>query len=361
MAHHDPQSTGRSKLPGPILGKKAWDFGKENEFFSGVTIGPDSTIYAVSNDTLGNALFVFKPNGELKFTLTINQSIVKTFTAPLLRKDGSIIFYDGLSSIFAVKKDGTLLWEYKGNFYTRNKTLNIDKDGNLYFISYPNQLIVLTPDGKLSWALTDERIAYASTLYMVTFSPDGNTLYIPGSGATVIAVDISNKKIKWTYGETASLKTILVDSDGNLYFEKPTSNFLSTFVSLTPAGKLRWETDFKFEEGLDTAPTIDKLGNFYFGSDTLYSVDYFGELKWKIGLVGRCDAPIVCDEFGTIYVTTTSTTGVSINIYAISSNGNIRWIFTNEGTFGTNGSAAIGFNESMIVPVIYNGKLLYIN
>ena len=359
MNHGNPQSTGRSKLPGPILGEKVWDFGIENEFFCGISIGPDSTIYAVSNDTLGNTLYAFKPNGEIKFKTQIADFYRENFNTPLVRNDGSIIVSNYRNSIFAISPSGSILWEYKFENGITSESIGIDKESNLYFTS-PNRFVALTQDGKLDWEINDDGFYSFSNSASISFSTDGKTVYVPGYEHAVIAISIESRNIKWVYGDKPTRKTILVDSYDQLYFEHPTEeSHKGKYVSINDKGELNWITEFQFNDfSPDNAPSMDINGNLYFGSDTLYSVDHQGNLRWKIGLDGKCDAPIVCDEFGTIYVT--STTIFSINVYAINNEGNIRWIFTNEESFGTAGSAAISFNNTLIVPVIYNGKIIYL-
>ena len=359
MNHGNPQATGRSKLPGPILGEKVWDFGIDNEFFCGISIGPDSTIYAVSNDTLGNTLYAFKPNGEIKFKTQIADFFRENFNTPLVRNDGSIIVSNYRNSIFAISPSGSILWEYKFEKGITSESIGIDKEGNLYFVSR-NRFVALTPDGKFDWEINDSRIYCLIVSVAISFSPDGKTAYLPGCENAVIAISIEDQNIKWVYGNRGVTNSIIVDSYGNIYFEYIFEGHNKVkFVSLSPIGTLNWETDIVYNgDSADNTSSIDRNGNLYFGSDTLYSVDYIGNFRWKIGLDGICDAPIICDEYGTIYVT--STTMFSINVYAISIEGNIKWIYSQEVTFGTAGSAAISFNESLIVPVIYNGKIIYI-
>jgi len=68
MNHGDPQSTGRSKYPGPINGILERVF-ETPELESGIVLGPDSTIYcSTSNPNLNySGLYAFNINGKQKW------------------------------------------------------------------------------------------------------------------------------------------------------------------------------------------------------------------------------------------------------------------------------------------------------
>jgi hypothetical protein len=360
ISYHDPQSTGRSKSGGPILGDNLWEFGNGNQFFAGITVGPDSTIYTIADDTNGVFLFAITPKGKLIFKNLLLNSYLKHRTAAIIRKDGSILCYDGVSTLFAFNSDGSLRWKYESGFFTRDKSFNIDKNGYIYFMAEPNKLVAITSSGELSWEFEDERISGFFSK-KISFSPDGKTIYIPGNNVAVAALDMEIKRIKWAFNGLLASASILVDSEGNIYFEKlKEPDYLkSNFISVKPNGELRWEYKNSIEPPADSSPTIDKNGNIYFGVDTLYSVNYDGKLRWKIGLDGRCDAPIVSDNLGNIYVITTSIDPDFTLIYKISERGSVIWTHQYNSMFETVGSPAIGFDNIMLIPIA-NGKILCI-
>ena len=171
-----------------------------------------------------------------------------------------------------------------------------------------------------------------------------------------ISIDIENQMVKWTFGNKTSIgKSIVVDSQGNLYFEKPSDELSKiVLISLNPDGTLRWELNQKHNDlGRDNTPALDKYGNIYFATDTLYSVDYNGNIRWKIGLEGICDAPILCDESGTIFVPTFTWTR-TVYLYSVNENGSINWVHEEKNAFWLRGSAAIGFNQTLYLPIIHH-------
>ena len=83
-------------------------------------------------------------------------------------------------------------------------------------LTMPKNYMYLSNDGIILWSITDERFNKWATFHL-TFSPDGNTLYIPGSTVTVLALDINTRTILWTFGDERLKTNAMVDSDGNIY------------------------------------------------------------------------------------------------------------------------------------------------
>jgi len=166
---------------------------------------------------------------------------------------------------------------------------------------------------------------------VLTISPDGKTMYIPGKGVSVVAFDLATRTVKWTFGSDKYLVLApMVDSDGNIYvLGKDTSlSALPALYSLRPDGSVRWS----FVHGnrknpiMSGDPVIDREGNVTFAFDTLYSVDHTGTLRWKLSLEGgEGDAPLVCDAAGTIYAVVGNTAISRGQVWAISSQGTILW------------------------------------
>ena len=354
MHNADPQATGRSKYLGPMNGIIDWEFVPVGVLGTGVTIDKDSTIYFVTAQNSPSGLNSLNQHGKLKWIYKMGH--FENYVTPLITSDGGIIISNGLSNIYCINPDSTIRWEYKIDEVSQiniNESLNIDLDGNLYFVNKVNNtLYSISKDGKFNWSLSDERLKYPSNIpFRTAFSPDGKTLYLPGFSVTVLAVDIVNKNVKWSYGNTLCY-ALMVDSDGNVYAQ--VSNGL---VALDKDGKLKWgyivtPSDF----GADASPTIDKQGNIYFATDTLYALDYTGKLRWKYGLNKICYAPIICDNNGNIFVGTAG--GSVITIVAFNSNGNLLWTISDNSVFPA-GSPAIDNDGKLIYP-LYHRKVIAI-
>ncbi len=298
MEHHDPQYTGRSKFNGPTSFNvvKLIDTLQLN---SGISVGKDSSIYIPYNFSF----FALKSNGEMIFSKSYG---IYTLTTPIVKKNGNVvIYYESPSAIREIDKAGEIVWQYNLDFNLSSQ-LGIDKEGNIYFVNN-GILYVLDKIGHLSWSLTDTRFGNISSF---SFSPDGKLLYLtPNTGPTIIAVDIMEKAIKWTFGESGNIGyPALVDADGNVYFSSyGNGNTEEGFYSLNPEGKVNWHFTHNMFHGhsaTHTPPTIDKYGNIYFAKDTLYSLDISGKLRWEkyIGNVSTT-TPLVCDAENNIYIT----------------------------------------------------------
>jgi outer membrane protein assembly factor BamB len=192
MNHGDPQSTGRSKFTGPISGSVI----KEIEAISiqsGVSIGPDSTIYY---DASGDLIALW-PNGETKWKIEPDESW-EGFSTPLISSDGTIHIGTPEGNVFAVNPDSTIKWEVSVG-EAIYQSLTIDLEGNLYVVDNSSILHCISPDGKVKWSLADDRFnSYTSAL--MSFSPDGKILYLPGRGISLMSLDIETQSINWEFG-----------------------------------------------------------------------------------------------------------------------------------------------------------------
>ncbi len=347
MSRHDPQSTGRSNEIGPMSGIIAWS----NDSFvleSGVSIGQDSTIYFHHW-----RLYAFSFDGIEKWTLDIGGY---TGSAPIIAEDGTI-YSTANNKLIAALPDGTIKWEYLTN-YSIGWMTNIGKDGSIFILDPLNSLCAISPSGTLLWQYSDDRFTQFIISGM-SFSPDGETLYVPGSTTSIIAFNIKSQSVEWTFGETKMHNPPVIDSDGNIYL-LPRYDSQGTergkFYALNKNGEVRWIFEFDYEVSIfnSNAPTIDKAGNIYFATDTLYSLDYSGKLNWKADLDGFCDCPLVCDINSNVYVGTMfSEAGISISSYDV--NGNLNWkISDSQDQVG--GSPAIGFN-SLYFPTWKSDKI----
>jgi len=337
MSRHDPQSTGRSKEIGPEAGIIEWSI-EPYWLETGVSMGLESTILFAYN-----SLFAYSTNGTAKWELRLNDF---TNSTPIITADGTIYTTAG-KKLIAISTERTIKWEYEvdGNI---GWMINIGKDGIVYIIDISSTLYAISSSGNLIWQFTDSRFT-RNNFSGISFSPDGSTLYIPGSVSSVLAVDVQNQTTKWEFGQIRMYNSPIVDSDGNLYL-LPNYNETGTertqFYSINKNGEIRWVFYFKYEFSLfhSNTPTIDKNGNIYFATDTLYSLDYSGELNWKVGLEGFSDCPLVCDNNCNVYVGTMFDGGF-IAIYCYDSDGNLNWIIKDDTQQQVGGSPALGVNS----------------
>ena len=314
MSHHDPQNTGRSKLLGPSLGVISWEFDEAYKMFNSVVVSADSIAYILIPPADGG-LFAFNPDGTIKSSFNLET-------------------------------------------VTGSKTFAIDKEGYFYYIDEHSTLYVIDQQGNIQWTLQDDRF-YTNPAY-ISFSPDGNTIYVLSRSDMFLAVDINTKQIRWTFKNdvlpdesvTRPVDGVVVDSYGNIYLLVKINNDVGELFVLKPDGEIKWRYKFNTQaiNVNGNVPTIDKLGNIYCATDSVYSFDFDGNLRWKIGLDNISDCPLICDDNGSVYVGT-----MGISMMGFDTDGNQLWkIDDNQNQVG--GSPAIGFNEIMYFPTWSSDK-----
>jgi hypothetical protein len=188
--------------------------------------------------------------------------------------------------------------------------------------------------GRIKWQLRDPFFS-GSERSVLTFSPDGKTLYVPGEMVSVNAVDIESHSVRWRFGTSTRLDLApIVDSDGNIYILGVDSAKAPnpSLVSLRPDGSVRWVYPHNnaFSQMMAGDPTIDKDGNVYFAFDTLYCVSPSGSVRWKKGLqifgsYPAVDVPLTCDESGRIFVVVATDGLVTQTLVAFNTAGEILW------------------------------------
>ena len=261
--HGDAQSTGRSPFAGPVEGIVLQKLEAPNSQ-AGVIVGFDSTFYF----TWKYGLIASDFSGNKKWDILIGRELT---TTPLISNDSVIFTANGaLRTIYAINLDGEIRWEYKASASIWDLTLGIDLAGNIYFVDFGKDLNALSKDGELLWQLHDERFLAGQDVTL-SFSPDGNTLYLQGIDVSLLAIDIDQKSVKWVFGEKKLKTGPVIDSQGNIYiFPDADSESDNYFYSLKPTGEIRWQ--FKHEEKyqyVNIEPSIDRNGNIFFGGDTL--------------------------------------------------------------------------------------------
>ena len=357
MYHGDPQSTGRSKYPGPVAGIIEWAI-DSLWLKSGVSIGYDQTVHFNSDGYL-RGMIAAMPDGAIKWNLEEVVTNMDIVTTPLVSADGTIYSGGGmLNRLYAVNSSGTLKWEYVTDGPVFTVGMNIGLDGTVYFMSglYIDAgipaLNAVNPDGSLKWRLENPDFNHhPSSRVGLSFSPDSKTLYVPGQGPSVFAINVETQSTKWTFGEIRMRGSVLVDSEGNLYFQSQVESLndgKASLFCLNPDGSVRWSfahdsPDFSNNHMSDG--TIDKDGNYYFALDTLYSLDYDGNLRWKMDLEHTSGEPLTCDINGVVYVPL----WYGSSILAVSDDGERIWQVNFPSGVLMGQSPALGIDQVMYV------------
>ncbi|MBK6915386.1 MAG: PQQ-like beta-propeller repeat protein [Ignavibacteriales bacterium] len=334
MNHHDPQSTGRSKYFGPSIGTIEWIVDSVI-IMSSISIGIDSSIYLPSQSSAHNGFFSFSPKGELNWKLSVPEDIIFSYdvSTPLAAADGTIYFTGGLyGAIYAINPNGSIKWEFHPESSIYQTGINLGLDGTIYFITVNKELFALDHNGGLKWTFKNDDF-FSGLGSVLSFSPDGRTLYILGKSISLYSFDIQSQSINWTFGTETLYAAPIVDDEGNIYIQSASPDFnngINSLFCLKPDGSVKWsfahnnpqmDQSYGYAEG-----TIDKLGNIYFAFDTLYSLNYLGQLNWKIPLNGFTASPLICDANGTVYISVSTVESYALSeIIAVDSDGNFLW------------------------------------
>ncbi|QQS35650.1 MAG: PQQ-like beta-propeller repeat protein [Ignavibacteriales bacterium] len=331
MYRHDAQNTGRSNFSGLNSVNIQWNY--DSLYMSNsVVIGYLNECYVLNGHTINSTggLKRFSFSGFEEWSYDINH--ISNTSTPIITKDSAIIFSTFyLGDIVALNKNGSLLWRYETNNYITSN-LNIDLQGNIYFVDSTGTLYAISSNGNYQWSLQYEQAVFGYGSAFLTFSPDGKVLYVKGSLNLLYAIDITQKQIKWIHPGYFVASPQMVDSYGNIYLtgEIPPHE-ISYLKKLNGSGDLEWI--YYWGNGQETfysSPTIHKNGSIYFGSDTLYALSFEGKLKWKLPLDNKILSHLVCDANGNIYVSLGTPLGTKL--ISVNDRGEMNWTINLEDT-----------------------------
>lgn len=331
MYRHDPQLTGRSQFVGPTKGvitDTIVPYSQSVVFYCGITIDKNNNIYIpMDNYATENFWSYNLTSRNINWKSTVHLSS-DNLNMPSIASNGNIVVSS--SDLSILSPEGQVLVQ-NNTPVINGFNSTIDKNGNIYFIRRQTKtLYCVSASGQTLWTFTDARIRDDG--YQISFSPDGNTLYIPCFyGTSLLALNIATREVKWSFGTLPLLSPPVVDNQGNIYFQKSTlqNEPVDTFYCLKSDGTLRWlyryqkmsaVADYYF--GVEPV-TIDREGNIYLLAprDTIVSLTNDGNLRWKLSLSAyKGTEQLICDANGTIFCAT-----LDNHVLAISNKGSILW------------------------------------
>ena len=265
--------------------------------FSSPAIGPDSTIYVVSEDQI---LYAVSPDRTVKWDFQLVGEIISGMrTPPSVGADGTIYLFG--SNFYAINPDGTLKWVY--NLTWMSLSGAIGADGTIY-LADASGLNAIKPDGTVKWTSlrsgtpaigSDGTIYLARHEEVIAINPDGSTKWVFNDGSVSNVVPPPGPSI---------------GTDGTIYVSYGSYGWVdvSKFYALNSNGTVRWTYSETLYGGLGPC-AIGPDGTIYFGSGDrncgrLHALNPDGSLKWELKMEGgdepRC--PAIASD-GTIYVT----------------------------------------------------------
>jgi putative pyrroloquinoline-quinone binding quinoprotein len=327
-------STAAPAASGPAL---AWKFTNDRTTFANVTLAPDGTIYAGSNQ----GVFAISPAGKMKWYAQYGGISYAT-----LGTDGVLYAAEMHGMIFGISPDGNVNWKPGYGLIGFHAPPAIGP-GVVLFANTTSDLYAFEPGAtQLAWSqstsrpgvlsgnsslpgsaevgmssasapvvYSDDSIALSRQHWMTMFSRDGSpfwsleltprqlgqaalaedgTIYA-GDEKTLYAVSTMGI-LDWKYDapDGCCIGSPVVDADGTIYFSSAAS-----VTALDRNGRLKWNV--KLRHGIQTSPTLAADGSIYLGAnDGLLALNSDGTEKWLAKTPTANSAPAIATD-GTVY------------------------------------------------------------
>ena len=200
-------------------GTLKWSYYANGAIYSGITAGPEGTLYVSGWDDWVNYIHAVTPEGNLQWTYEIDALVMCT---PAVSADGTVYFGSSEGHIYALNPDGTLKWRVmglEGSMLGTRSSPAIGVDGTIYvgvnkiedwLNSY---LIALNPDGSVKWqALTQSTVDAAPAI-----GADG-VIYVGDINYDFKAYNPENGSVLWDYQVGDWIQTsAAIGEDGTVY------------------------------------------------------------------------------------------------------------------------------------------------
>ena len=319
---------------GPAL---AWKFTNDRTTFANVTLAPDGTIYAGSNQ----GVFAISPDGKMRWHAQYGGISYAT-----LGTDGILYAAEMHGMIFGISPDGNVNWKPGYGLIGFHAPPAIGA-GVVLFANTTSDLYAFEPGApQLAWSqstsrpgvlsensslpgsaevgmssasapvvYSDDSIALSRQHWITMFSRDGSpswsleltprqlgqaalaedgTIYA-GDEKTLYAVSTMGS-LDWKYDapDGCCIGSPVVDADGTIYFSSAVS-----VTALDRNGRLKWNA--KLRHGIQTSPTLAADGSIYLGAnDGLLALNLDGTEKWLAKTPTANSAPAISAD-GTVY------------------------------------------------------------
>ncbi|NLP09240.1 PQQ-like beta-propeller repeat protein [bacterium] len=325
--------------------------------------------------SVAEGIYGSPPAGE--FTHPENDTVKYVYHAELEFANLSVLL-DGRSvsadSVFVMNKDRTLeavcerriLWRYLTPHSVYYSTPAIGDDGAIYFGSglyttdqgwAPGTLYALNPDGSLRWSREIGEALYSPALGIQ------DNIYIMDRTYTVHAFSATGSPL-WKFDDYENTfvrrdmgqRTPAIGADGTVYIGG------DGLYALDPlSGAKRWHVPhqrFPRRECM-ASPVIGRDGTIYvmIGEDSLYAIRPDGRKKWIFGFdhedeMSFADPSI--DAEGVLYLPSESDWGAKL--YAVHSNGSLKWRVRLAGDRIVRGSVTVGVDGMLYLATKAGGQ-----
>ena len=202
----DAQATFWSPFEGPRKPDIEWIFTEPAGFVGGPVIDADGNLYMNAS---GGLVVSLLPDGSERWRTQIPQNLLGW---PALTEDGNIIVVDNEGSLYALDREGQLLWTYVSDPPDRGLTGPVVGGNGLIYYAVQNFLVALTPDGQRFWQILLPTFSYVNPLPRL--SADNKFLFFED---VVIEADTGRTLLKST-GPPGD--KYVVGADGKTYLRE---------------------------------------------------------------------------------------------------------------------------------------------
>lgn len=206
---------------------------KNVTYGGGALVGDDGVIYQCGTD--GKVYAINPEDGSSKWTCDVDKTIG---AFPALSATGILYCATNAGTLYAIDSaTGKVKWT-KTVEGTTSSAVVVDASHNVY-VGTNTAIYKFNESGEKLWQTTEkinvtERGAFA-------LDASGTTLYATQKGgAGLLAVDMTNGEIKWTYANTGGGDAYLpiVGKDGTIYFNDKGGKKV---YAILPDGSLKWD------------------------------------------------------------------------------------------------------------------------
>lgn len=233
-----------------------------------------------------------------------------------------IIYVGACGGLHAIDPEtGEVKWVVSGGF--SRSTPAIDEDGYIYW-GYDDTFMAVTTTGQISWSVSGLSYNYAFGGSPV-IAPDGS-LYFGHDGLWAFS---HSGSFRWVhFSSFYSHASPALSPDGTIYF-----GIDWVLKAYNPDGSIKWQK--VLGNPRETIPTIGADGTIYAGGQVanipaLYALNPNGTERWVFTADrlpnGEIDVPPSIGPDGTVYFVT-FTTGPTAYLYAVGSDGIMKWKF----------------------------------
>ena len=210
------------------------------------------------------------------------------FLAKAAEEDGIIYAPCNDGALYALDNNGNLLWKFDTGHYLWSQPQIVDDV--IYLGSMDHFIYAISKDGQEIWSVEMDGAIVGAPLV----NTDGNALYVGSMDEKMVALDLSNGDILWTFDTEASLwgESLLVENA--LYFADSGGQIYALDVE---SGEAFWQTEYTgnvvgglsiIEDGFVMATEEGVLKAFNFD----------GSPKWEATLDGEIfQAPAISNDY----------------------------------------------------------------